>query len=218
MEAAKLVPNSRYESSQHSSGKSLTAIVSKENESDYCLRLGPIPLAKGSLCVLNEVGRIGEDDQACLLDVMEEGMFTINKYGINATINSPTVIIASANPAGSTFHYSNDEIEDEKINISQIPLIAPVIDRFDLVYTIKDLKNEKEIRQYANRKIETRKNKVPDYYQYLKKHIAFAKQFDPQLTDEAGTLISEYYVKYVVQQHNQINQTHYLDLKELWIQ
>jgi replicative DNA helicase Mcm len=202
MEAIKLVPNSRYESSQHSSGKSLTAIVSKENESDYCLRLGPIPLARGSICVLNEVGRINEDDQSCLLDVMEEGMFTINKYGVNATINSPTVIIASANPVGSTFHYSKDEIEDEKINISQIPLIAPVIDRFDLVYVIKDLKNEKEIREYANKKLEKRKNKVPDYYPYLKKHVEYAKQFNPQLTEEAGLLISEYYVKYVASSNN----------------
>ena len=61
-ESIKLVPNSRYESSQHASGKSLTAIVSKENE-DYCLRLGPIPLARGSICVLNEIGRINMEDQ-----------------------------------------------------------------------------------------------------------------------------------------------------------
>ena len=36
----KIVPNSRYESSQNSSGKSLTAIISKEDE-NYILRLGP---------------------------------------------------------------------------------------------------------------------------------------------------------------------------------
>ena len=29
---------------------------------------------------------------------MEEGEFTINKYGINSKIKSPTVIVASANP------------------------------------------------------------------------------------------------------------------------
>lgn len=45
-ESVKLVPNSRYESSQHASGKSLTAIVSKEDD-DYCLRTGPVPMARG---------------------------------------------------------------------------------------------------------------------------------------------------------------------------
>jgi replicative DNA helicase Mcm len=44
-EVTKLVPNSRYESGQSSSAKSLTAIVSKEDES-YMLRLGSIPMAK----------------------------------------------------------------------------------------------------------------------------------------------------------------------------
>jgi DNA replicative helicase MCM subunit Mcm2 (Cdc46/Mcm family) len=41
-EAVKLVPNSRYESGQNSSGRSLTAIVSKEDES-YVLRIN-VPL------------------------------------------------------------------------------------------------------------------------------------------------------------------------------
>lgn len=50
----RLIPNSRYESGgRNSSGKSLTAIVSKEDE-NYILRLGPIPLAKNALCAINE--------------------------------------------------------------------------------------------------------------------------------------------------------------------
>ena len=107
-EAVKLVPNSRYESGRNSSGKSLTAIVSKEDES-YVLRLGPVPLAKEAICAVNELGKINFEDQAYLLDTMEEGEFTINKYGINARIRSPTVIIASANPVNSCWK-DNDRI------------------------------------------------------------------------------------------------------------
>ena len=66
-ESVELVPNSRYESSQHASGKSLTAIVSKENDEDYCLRTGPIPLARGAICVLNEIGRTTPEDQGFLV-------------------------------------------------------------------------------------------------------------------------------------------------------
>ncbi|MGD9532202.1 MAG: AAA family ATPase [Candidatus Nitrosocosmicus sp.] len=198
-ESTKLVSNSRYESSQHSSGKSLTAIVSKENDSDYCLRLGPIPLARGSLCVLNEVGRISTEEQGYLLDVMEEGEFTINKYGINAKIRSPTTIIASANPIGSTFKghgliSNEDNNGNERIDINQLPLIKPVIDRFDLIFVIRDLKNENELRDYANRKVDKMGKKIPDYYTYLKKHILFARKINPVITDEARLLITEYFV------------------------
>ena len=66
---------------------------------------------------------MSSEDQGFLLDVMEEGEFTINKHGINAKIKSPTVIIASCNPIGSTFRKStNDDNTDDKINLNQIPL------------------------------------------------------------------------------------------------
>ena len=53
-ESVNLVPDIRYEiRSQSSSAKSLTAIVSKEEER-YVLRLGPIPMAKEAICFLNE--------------------------------------------------------------------------------------------------------------------------------------------------------------------
>ncbi len=105
-EATKLVLNSRYESGQHSSGKGLTAIVSKEDE-NYVLRLGPASLARGALCAINELGRIPYEEQAYLLDLMEEGEFTTNKHGINARIKSPTTIIASANPINGNWKYDD---------------------------------------------------------------------------------------------------------------
>jgi DNA replicative helicase MCM subunit Mcm2 (Cdc46/Mcm family) len=49
-ETVKVIPSARYESAQSSTGLSLTAQVSKEDGGTYTLRLGPIPLAKGSLC------------------------------------------------------------------------------------------------------------------------------------------------------------------------
>ena len=78
-----LVPNSRYESAENSSGKSLTAIVEKEDES-HILRTGPIPAPKGAICALNELGRMSFEDQKHLLSIMQEQSFTINKHGINA--------------------------------------------------------------------------------------------------------------------------------------
>ena len=106
----RLVPNSRYESGQNSSGKSLTAIVSKEDE-NYMLRLGPASLAKNAICAINEFGRTSFEDQSHLLDIMEEGEFTINKHGINATIEATTTLIFSANPINGSTWSSEERIE-----------------------------------------------------------------------------------------------------------
>jgi MoxR-like ATPase len=189
-ETTKLVPNSRYESGQNSSGKSLTAIVTKEDE-NYVLRLGPVPLAKEAICAINELGRMSFEDQAYLLDTMEEGEFTINKYGINARIRAPTAIIASANPLNNS-----SWIHDDKIDLDEIPAIKPLIDRFDLMFVFRTLRDATTIREYAERKSDLEDRLIPDYYTYLKKHIIYAKQLipNPKLSDEAKSMLNDYWI------------------------
>jgi replicative DNA helicase Mcm len=189
-EAINLVPNSRFESGQSSSGKSLTAIVSKEEET-YVLRLGPVPLAKDALLSLNEFGRLEHSDQAQLLDVMQEGIFTINKFGINATIRSPTTIIASANPIGT----ANWDYGSGKIDFEDIPAMKPIVDRFDMIFIIRsDRENEEANLRYAYKKMELLENdRIPDYYRLLKRYILYAKRFNPRISQEAKIMFSNFY-------------------------
>jgi replicative DNA helicase Mcm len=186
-----IVPNSRFESAQNSSGKSLTAIVSKEGrESSTVLRLGPIPFAKEAICGLNELGRMSFNDQAPLLDVMEEGEFTINKYGMNALIRSPTVIVGSANPTGSKWSSLGS---DGRINLDDIPAIKPLLDRFDYMFVIRTSRDENVIREYANARAKYEDTPVPGYNVYLEKHLIYAKRFNPKMSTEATTMLIEYY-------------------------
>ena len=187
--STRLIPNSRWESAQGSSGKSLTAIVDKE-EDNHILRLGPIPLARNAICAINEFGRTSFEDQAHFLDVMEEAKFTINKYGINATIKSPTTIIASSNPFGNS-----NWNDDEKIDIDEIPALKPVLDRFDLVFIFRSLKDEDAIRNYAYKMAELESIKIPDYSNYLVKHLEYAKKFNPIINDEAKNMLTEFFTK-----------------------
>lgn|GEM_PF-2518983 len=191
-ETVEIVPNSRFESAQNSSGKSLTAIVSKEGrESTTVLRLGPIPFAKEAICGLNELGRMSFDDQAPLLDVMEEGDFSINKYGMNAHIRSPTVIVGSANPTGSKW---TNMSSDGRINMDDIPAIKPLLDRFDYVFIIKTSRDEQAIRDYANARSKYEDIPVPNYNPYLEKHLIYSKRFNPKMSKEATIMLNEYYV------------------------
>ena len=80
-------PHSRYSSTQGASGKSITAIIDKENDS-YVLRLGVLPQANNSLCVLNEIAALSLDEQRHLFDIQEEGKFSIDKFGFHMEIES----------------------------------------------------------------------------------------------------------------------------------
>lgn len=187
----RLVPSSRYETCQNASGKSITAIIVKENGEREFLRLGPVPLARNAICALNELGNMPFEDQAHILDVMEEGEFTITKYAINAKIPSPTVIIASSNPTTSYWK------DNEKMSIDELPISKTLLDRFDLLFTFRTTRDEKAIRRYAYQKSEliggTRR--IPDYHSYLVRHVLYSKEFDPYLSHEAMIMLAEYYIR-----------------------
>lgn len=183
----KKIPNSRYESGENSSGKSLTAIVSKE-EDNYILRLGPAALAKGAICAINEFGRMNFSDQDHLLSIMEEGNFTVNKHGINASIYAPTTIIASANPTTGEWK------DGERISLSEIPALGQVIDRFDLIFVFRKVTNIETMRHYANKKSEFEGKILPQYTLFLVKYIEYAKKLDPKMTDEAKSMFVDYFI------------------------
>ena len=189
--STKLVPGSRYETCQNTSGKSITAIIVKENGEREFLRLGPVPLAKNAICALNEFGNMPFEDQAHILDAMEEGEFTMSKYAINMKIISPTVIIASTNPTSSYWK------DNEKMSTNELPISKTILDRFDLILTFRTTREEKAIREYAYRKSDLIDGMrgIPDYYRYLTRHIIYSKQFCPCLSSEAKVMLSEYYVK-----------------------
>lgn len=191
--ATELVPASSIESSQYSSGKSITAIVEKADDNMF-LRLGAIPKARGAICGLNELARMSIEDQALLLDVMQEREFTINKHGIHARIQAPTTIIASANPINRSTWKDND-----KVDLNEFSILEPIIDRFDLIFVFKKRKSEKEIDEFVDKlsEIEDKKDKgrLPNYTPFLIKYIQYAKQINPILTEEARTMLKEFYKK-----------------------
>ena len=137
-------PGSIYESMQNTSTKSLTVIV--EPGDSPIIRLGPACLAKNSILAANELGRTsGEDDLSQLLDVMEEGGFSANKYGRHlARIHAPTVVIGSANPK-----VERDDTNDssEHFDINDMGIIRPVMDRFDLIFILRTERSKEYLKK-----------------------------------------------------------------------
>jgi replicative DNA helicase Mcm len=190
--ATELVPGSSKESAQNSSGKSITAIVEKTEDNTF-LRSGAIPRARGAICGLNELGRMSIEDQSHLLDVMEEREFTINKHGINARIGSPTAIIGSANPVNRSKWK-----DDDKVDLNEFPILGPLLDRLDLIFVFRTIKDPNDIRKFGKRysKMLSKKQegKLPDYIQFLTKYISYARKLNPILTEEAIIMLEEFYI------------------------
>ena len=185
-EATKILPNSRYVTAQNASGKSLIGIVDKENDS-LVLRLGAIVLSKNSISSINEIGSLNFEDQGHLIDILEEGHTTLDKYGRHYEIDSPTTIIATANPNGISWR-TNIVSKDD------IPIVKNLLDRFDQVYEFRDNQSETEIKEYTKRKTILRKRKNHNY-NFLKKYLIYIKSnIHPKITENTENRLNQFWV------------------------
>ena len=182
-------PQSRYSSTQGASGRSITAIIDKDNDS-YVLRLGVLPQAKNSMCILNEIASLSMEDQRHLFDVMEEGMLTLDKYGFHREIESPTTVLGTTNPEGGEWYM--DIVEKGKI-----PLRKEFVDRYDLVLVFEPLRGKDNKTAYAKNKLQilrkSQHGEIVEDYTFLRKVIEHAKTFNPQLSEEAEAMIIDYW-------------------------
>ena len=184
-EATKLQPNSRYVTATNASGKSLVIIIDKENDS-LIARYGAVVLSKGSTCVINELGAMSLEDQKYLLDIAEEGRCTIDKYGFHLEVDSPTTIIATANPYNQTWN-------GFKITKDEIPALKSFLDRFDQIYGLIDAPSEEEIRAYPRQKTAIRERR-PHNYNFLRKVLIYAKRLSPHITEEAKEMLNQFWI------------------------
>jgi DNA replicative helicase MCM subunit Mcm2 (Cdc46/Mcm family) len=181
--------NSRYVSAKNTTGKSLTGMVLKEEES-YILNLGPVPLSKNAVCVINEFDKMHPEEQHNLLDVMEEGEFTVNKFAKLRTIKSPTTIIATANPKNNRWK------DSDGISLEEIPFEAIILSRFDIVLIFRDTREEAVNRDFAYKKIEYDERHICHNYNFLEKYVEYARTINLVIiTEEARSILNEYWVR-----------------------
>jgi len=188
-----LVPNSQYAGGQSSTGLSLTAQISKEDGGSYSLRYGPIALANGSICGINELGQLPLSEHKHLLDSMEGNGFPIAKYGFPTFIETYTSIIASANPINNKWKSSSN------IDNSEFPTLIQIIDRFDLIFVFRENRDPRFLRMYGEKRREIAEKYERDVYkgkkEFLQKYIAHARTFNPKMTDEAFVMLEEFFIE-----------------------
>ncbi len=185
-------PKARYVSGKGATGAGLTAAVVKDEFlRGWALEAGALVLAGGGICCIDEIDKMNRDDRVAMHEAMEQQTISIAKANIQATLRAESSVLAAANPKLGRFDpYST--IAD------QIDLPATLINRFDLIFVMKDIPNRENDEKIAAYVLETTKDperRKPDIEpEIMKKYIAYAKKIEPVLTEEAIKEIKEFYV------------------------
>ncbi|MBT3324197.1 minichromosome maintenance protein MCM [archaeon] len=188
----KSAPKARYVAGRSASGAGLTAsVVKDEFLRGWALEAGAMVLADKGVLVLDEMDKISTEDTSALHEAMEQQHISIAKANIQATLRTQTSILAAANPKMGRF----DPFTPVP---NQIDLPPALINRFDLIFVMRDLPNKELDTNIATRVLESHsyKEPAPDIdSKMLRKFLAFTRQkCFPKLTDEAIKEIKEFYV------------------------
>jgi replicative DNA helicase Mcm len=189
---AEIAPKGRYVTGMGSSAAGLTATIIKDEVSKgYLLEAGAMPLTNKGLLCIDEIDKMNKNDRVALHEGLEQQTITISKANIHATLQAQTSVLAAANPKMGRFNFV------EPI-ASQIDLPPTLLNRFDLIFALKDKPGTTD-RLVANRILEFNRDiskaqtVIPP--EIIRKYVAYARQnINPKITDEAAQKITDFYV------------------------
>lgn len=191
---SKVAPKSRYVSGKGVSGAGLTAsVVKDEFLGGWALEAGALPLCNRGFCMIDEMDKMSQEDTAAMHEALEGQTITISKANIQATLRAETTVLAAANPKFGRF-------DPYDILAKQINLPPTLINRFDLIFPVKDLPDEKNDERLAKHVLSLHQN--PEFIKpeietdFLRKYVAYVRQrCFPVLTEGALNEIKKYYVE-----------------------
>jgi len=187
-----IAPKGRYIVGKAATGAGITATVVKDEFlKGWSLEAGAMVLAnKGVICI-DEIEKMDATDRSAMHEALEQQTVTISKANVQATLSAQTSVLAAGNPKFGRFEPL------QSIN-DQIDLPPALINRFDLIFVLRDLPNALQDDAIASHvlRMHQRKEEAPSIDRDIfRKYIAYAKQkIKPDLTEEAVDEIKQFYI------------------------
>ncbi len=186
-------PKARFTSGKGATAAGLTAsVVKDEFLGGWSLEAGTLVLANRGFAVIDEMDKMGKDDRSALHEALEQQQVSIAKANIQATLRCETSVLAAANPKFGRF-------DPYGLVAEQIDLPPTLINRFDLIFPIKDMPNREKDEQVASFILALHKD--PDKVGgtiptgLIKKYFAYVRQkINPKMTDAAIDELKQYYI------------------------
>eukprot|EP01087_Luapelamoeba_hula_P011252 TRINITY_DN3032_c0_g2_i1.p1 TRINITY_DN3032_c0_g2~~TRINITY_DN3032_c0_g2_i1.p1 ORF type:complete len:676 (+),score=69.50 TRINITY_DN3032_c0_g2_i1:885-2912(+) len=194
----KIAPIGVYTSGKGSSAAGLTASVIREpGTRQFYLEGGACVLADGGVVCIDEFDKMHSHDRVAIHEAMEQQTISIAKAGITTILNARSSVLAAANPVFGSYDDSHSPFEN-------IEFQSTILSRFDMIFLVKDAKNEDQDRRVAGHVIGLHlsgsqplpKDASAVDPQFLKRYIAFCRaRCAPRLSKDAGETLQQHYVE-----------------------
>lgn len=190
---ANIAPKGRYVVGKSASGAGLTAtVVRDEYLRGWSLEAGAMVLANKGLVCIDELEKMDQQDRSAMHEAMEQQTVTISKANVQATLRAATSVLAAANPKFGRFDPYQGVAQ-------QIDLPPTLINRFDIIFTLRDLPDKEKDEKIASHVFQEHRKEGEELIiskELLQKYVAYAKQkVTPKLSNEAIEELKKFYVE-----------------------
>jgi DNA replication licensing factor MCM5 len=138
----KVAPVGVYTSGKGSSAAGLTASVIRDARGEFYLEGGAMVLADGGVVCIDEFDKMREEDRVAIHEAMEQQTISVAKAGITTILNSRCSVLAAANPVFGRY-------DDARSAADNIDLLPTILSRFDLIFIVRDIRDEKRDMEIA---------------------------------------------------------------------
>lgn len=192
---SEISPKGRYVVGKSTSGAGLTATVVKDEYlRGWSLEAGAMVLSNKGLVCIDELEKMDPQDRSSMHEAMEQQTVTISKANVQAKLRAETSVLAAANPKFGRF-------DPYQSVAQQIDLPPTLINRFDVIFTLRDIPDKEKDKLIANHvlrdhlKEENEKNMIISR-ELFRKYVAYAKQkINPLLSESAIEEIEKFYIE-----------------------
>jgi replicative DNA helicase Mcm len=189
-ETQKLAPKSRYVDGTGASGVGLTAsIVKDEFLGGFAVEGGALVLAHEGLLAIDEFDKMNQDDRRAMHVAMTEQIVQKDKANVHVTMKAETAILALANPKHGRFGDCGSFIE-------QINLEPSLINRFDLIFALRDKPDEEKDQDIFSAIVSIRDGGEPFKVDkaFFRKYITYCRSIYPKMSDKAKNKLNNFYI------------------------
>jgi len=187
-----VAPRARRAAGKGASGVGLTAAVVKDEYlKTYALEAGTLVLADRGVACIDELDKVNPEEKNHLHEAMEQQTVTISKANIQVSLKARCGILAAANPKRGRF-------DPYQPPAQQIDMPPTLINRFDLIFVIKDRPDEKKDGLLADHVLAVHSGiKEPESaipLELLPFYIALGKRLKPTLDIEARQTLKSFFL------------------------
>ena len=187
--AISITPGSKKAVGGSSSAVGITASVIKDDfDGLWTVEGGTLVLAR-DLAMIDELNNMSDDDKPKLQEQMSEHTITVSKATVRRVLKAPAGLLGIANPVHGYF------VEEEDL-VEQFHLPAPIINRFDLIFVVRDSVDESKDKKIAEKIINRERGKIKPKYskEFLIKFFTYIKeQPNPEIDDEISERLKYIY-------------------------